>query len=146
MQESVWSMLSQLSKAFLFLSLQKVQNKHNGATFQAFFFSNKGSMLAQLSQLSKAFLFLSPKGPKQTQRSNLPSLFFFFSNKGPMLTQKDPSNWRVHHSLDTKKRKNQLLQNVSFQTMNENMVSHFFFFLTHVASIRNPPASPFELI
>ena len=34
----VQSIISQLSKALLFLSLQMVQNKHNGETFQAFFF------------------------------------------------------------------------------------------------------------
>ena len=39
-------MLLQLSKALLFLSFYKVQNKHSGATFQAFF-----------------YLFLPTKGP-----------------------------------------------------------------------------------
>ena len=32
-----WPIFSQFSKAFLFLSLEMVYNKHNGATFQAFF-------------------------------------------------------------------------------------------------------------
>ena len=98
-------MLLQLSKALLFLSFYKVQNKHSGATFQAFFISSY----------------------QQRAREN-------------------PSNWRVHRPLDIKKCKNQLSQNVSFWTMNENMIAHFFFFLTQVASIRNPPTSSFELI
>ena len=54
----VQSMISQLSKALLFLSLQMVQNKHNGETFQAFFFFflcffNKGLVLAQENTLTK---------------------------------------------------------------------------------------------
>ena len=99
------------------------------------------------SKLSKALLFLSRhKAQKHTQQSSFPSLLHFFTHKGLVPTQKDLSNRTTQHPLNAKMCKDQLPQQTSFWTMDENMVTSFFFFLIQVTSIRNPPNPPFELI
>ena len=98
-----------------------------------------------LSKLSKALLFLSHhKAQNIHNKAAFQAFFLFLPTKDP--TQKDLSNWTTHQPLNAKKCKDQLPQQTSFRTIDENMVTSFFFFLTQVTSIRNPPTPLFELI
>ena len=52
----------------------------------------------------------------------------------------------MHHPLYSKQGKNQLPQNACFNAMKEDVITLFFFFFTHVASVGKPPLPPSELI